>query len=104
MGDAENLIETRLINNNKNLSADVLKVGHHGSTTSTSAKFLDAVLPKYAVICVGENNDYGHPKEAILKRSSIRNIQVFRTDINGTIISESDGNSIKFSLEKGESQ
>lgn len=104
MGDAEKLIETSLINNNKNLSADVLKVGHHGSTTSTSAKFLDAVSPKYAVICVGENNDYGHPKEAILKRLSIRNIQVFRTDINGTIISESDGNNIKFTVEKGESK
>lgn len=64
---------------------DILKVGHHGSTTSTSQSFLNQIKPKYAIISVGKNNDYGHPKEKILKRLEKAGTQIFRTDECGTI-------------------
>lgn len=64
---------------------DVLKVGHHGSTTSTSQKFLNQIKPKYAIISVGKNNDYGHPKEKILERLKKIGSETYRTDECGTI-------------------
>lgn len=64
---------------------DVLKVGHHGSTTSTSQKFLNQIKPKYAIISVGKNNDYGHPKEKILERLKKVGSEIYRTDECGTI-------------------
>lgn len=64
---------------------DVLKVGHHGSTTSTSQNFLNQIKPKYAIISVGKDNDYGHPNEAILKRLEEIGAQIYRTDEDGTI-------------------
>lgn len=67
------------------LKCDVLKVAHHGSKTSTSDRFLDEVSPKIAVIQVGLNNIYGHPSPEILKKLQTRNIQVYRTDLNGAI-------------------
>lgn len=67
------------------LKADVLKVGHHGSKTSTSEEFLDAVNPDIAVIQVGLNNMYGHPSEQTLARLSDRAIKIYRTDINGEV-------------------
>ena len=82
------------------LSADVLKLGHHGSDTSTPQTLLDAVNPSIAVISVGKDNDYGHPHSKVLGRLAERNIKVFRTDINGTIEAVSDGASITFNTEK----
>lgn len=64
---------------------DILKVGHHGSTTSTSQNFLNQIKPKYAIISVGKDNDYGHPKEKILKRLEKAGAEIFRTDECGTI-------------------
>lgn len=64
---------------------DVLKVGHHGSTTSTSQKFLNQIKPKYAIISVGKNNDYGHPKEKILERLKKVGSEIYRIDECGTI-------------------
>lgn len=64
---------------------DILKVGHHGSTTSTSQNFLNQIKPKYAIISVGKDNDYGHPKEKILKRLEKSGAEIFRTDECGTI-------------------
>ena len=64
---------------------DILKVGHHGSTTSTSQSFLNQIKPKYAIISVGKDNDYGHPKEKILQRLEKIGTEVFRTDECGTI-------------------
>lgn len=64
---------------------DILKVGHHGSTTSTSQNFLNQIKPKYAVISVGKNNDYGHPKEQTLQRLEKIGSEIFRTDECGTI-------------------
>ena len=64
---------------------DILKVGHHGSSTSTSQKFLNQIKPNYAIISVGKNNDYGHPNATILKRLNNIGAKVFRTDESGTI-------------------
>jgi DNA internalization-related competence protein ComEC/Rec2 len=95
-GDAERKSETDMVNSGANLKADVYKVGHHGSDTSTSAEFLKAIHPTYAVISVGKDNKYNHPKDVIMKRLKKANVKVFRTDKEGTVISISDGKSISF--------
>ncbi|MEQ7049060.1 ComEC/Rec2 family competence protein [Paenibacillaceae sp. P-4] len=95
-GDAERKSETDMVNIGANLKADVYKVGHHGSDTSTSAEFLKAIHPTYAVISVGKDNKYNHPKDVIMKRLKKANVKVFRTDKEGTVISISDGKSITF--------
>lgn len=76
------------------ISADVLKVGHHGSDTSTSEELLNAVNPGYAVISVGKKNDYYHPHKNTLKLLKEYNCEVFRTDKDKTVIIKSDGNNI----------
>lgn len=78
------------------LQADVLKVGHHGSDTSTSYHFLRSVAPSYAVISVGEGNKYGHPKKETLDILGQAEIYVYRTDYMGTIIAVSNGTDISF--------
>jgi|HigsolmetaAR203D_1030402.scaffolds.fasta_scaffold00576_3 competence protein ComEC len=90
-GDAEVQSENEMLKNGLNINADVLKLGHHGSSTSSSAKFLDAVTPDMAIISVGEGNQYGHPDAETLKSIKDREIKLFRTDKQGTIILESDG-------------
>jgi len=100
-GDAESLSEEEMLNNNLDLSADVLKVGHHGSKSSTSQNFLNTVNPKYAVISVGKDNDYNHPKQAVMNRLKNSNIIVYRTDEVGDITLTSDGNNITFDKEVG---
>jgi len=94
--------EEDMINKGYDLSADVLKVGHHGSSTSTSQAFLNKVKPKYAVISVGKGNDYGHPTAATMKRLQSNGIKVFRTDENGTIICISNGKNISFNCNPGD--
>lgn len=74
---------------------DVLKVGHHGSNTSSSEAFLNQVSPNYAVIMVGKNNKYGLPKEKIIERLKNMNAQIYRTDEIGTLKITSDGNNIE---------
>lgn len=96
-GDAEVLSEKEMLKNKTDLSADVLKVGHHGSTTSSSNDFLDAVNPTYAVISCGKNNEYGHPHKEILKALSKRDIVTYRTDELSTIVAFSDKKNITFS-------
>lgn len=96
-GDAEVLSEKEILDNYLfKLRADVLKLGHHGSTTSTSQDFLDAINPTYGVITVGVDNRYNHPDKEILDRLESNNINVYRTDLHGTIISYSDGKNIEF--------
>lgn len=73
------------------LESDILKVGHHGSKTSTSAEFLTAVDPKYAVISSGKENKYGHPSEETLATLKKRDLKILRTDELGTIVMKSDG-------------
>lgn len=95
-GDAEGLSENEMLAGGYTLSADVLKVGHHGSNSSTSTAFLNAVNPKYAVISVGKGNDYGHPAQTTIDKLNSKGIKVFRTDLSGTIIASSDGYNITF--------
>lgn len=98
MGDAESKTESKILN--KELKSDVLKVGHHGSNTSTSLSFLEKVSPTYAVISVGKDNSYHHPNDTIIKRLNNKNIKIYRTDQQGTIIAESNGTIINFSTLK----
>lgn len=78
------------------LKADVLKVGHHGSHSSTSYHFLRAVAPAYAVISVGEGNSYGHPHKETIDILSQAQVYVYRTDTMGTVVAVSDGENISF--------
>lgn len=94
-GDAEKVSESEMLKKNYDLQADVLKIAHHGSQSSTSDKFLKAVSPQYAVISVGKDNKYGHPTQKTLNRLKARKIPVYRTDKNGTIVMTCDGNHIR---------
>lgn len=96
MGDATSKVEKILLDNKANLKSDVLKVGHHGSQYSSTAAFLKQVSPSYAVIQVGENNDYDHPKEITLNKLEKLKTLTYRTDKHGTIILTSDGENISF--------
>lgn len=85
-GDAESYAEELMIASEKELlKADVLKIGHHGSSTSSSQAFLDAVQPKAVVISVGKNNDYGHPHRETMQRLKKLGTEIYRTDKLGTI-------------------
>lgn len=99
-GDAERAEEQDLLNAGVNLQSTVLKVGHHGSDTSTSYPFLRAVAPQYAVISVGTGNSYGHPTEAVLSRLRDAGVTPFRTDLQGEITAVSDGQTVNFSVAK----
>jgi competence protein ComEC len=90
-GDAESEVEHDIVKSNINLSADVVKIGHHGSGSSSTANFLYKIKPEYGVICVGEDNKYGHPDNLIINRCKTQGIRVLRTDIDGTIIFSTDG-------------
>ncbi|MBU0636610.1 MAG: MBL fold metallo-hydrolase [Patescibacteria group bacterium] len=85
VGDLEKLGEEELLNNKIDLSADVLKIGHHGSDTSSSQEFLDKIKPQIAIISVGANNDFGFPNLRIIKRLERLGIKILRTDQLGTI-------------------
>jgi len=96
-GDAEEKSERQILASRHPLRADVLKIGHHGSRSSTTIEFLDAVKPSVAVISCGAENSYNHPhEETISKLSDLkRNIKIYRTDKNGTIVITTDGHKIK---------
>lgn len=91
MGDAESESEAEILSSGVNVSADVLKVGHHGSDTSSSQRFIKAVQPKYAVISVGSGNSYGHPDDAALDILRSSQAEIWRTDKKGTITVISNG-------------
>ena len=99
-GDMETKAEEDLIDSGANLSATVLKAGHHGSDTSTGYRFLREVMPEYAVISVGEGNKYGHPSSEVLSRFRDAGAEVYRTDMQGHVIAESDGKTVTFRTEK----
>jgi competence protein ComEC len=87
-GDAEEDAEEWMLQNcpNEMLQSDVLKVGHHGSSSSSSMPFLEAVKPEMAVISLGLDNSYGHPHAETLERFEEMDIEVFRTDLQGNIL------------------
>lgn len=101
-GDAEREAENTILNRGYNLKSDVLKVGHHGSASSTSYHWLREVDPDYAVICVGKGNSYGHPTEAVLSRLRDADVTTFRTDLQGDIICTSDGQTVTFQVSKNQ--
>ena len=94
-GDAESMEERELIEAGADLQADVLKVGHHGSDTSTGYTFLREIMPKIAVIQVGLGNDYGHPSEEVMSRLYDQGATVYRTDMHGNVVITSDGNNLE---------
>ncbi|MDD4238436.1 MAG: ComEC/Rec2 family competence protein [Desulfotomaculaceae bacterium] len=94
-GDAEAESEKEMLNSGADVRADVLKVGHHGSNTSTSLSFLNMVKPKYAVISLGEGNVYHHPHPTILTKLKNAGAEILRTDERGTIVFTTDGKDIK---------
>lgn len=102
-GDAEELSEFEILKEStmtsKSLKADVLKVGHHGSNSSTSQAFLNAVNPNYAVISVGSENEYGHPHIETINRLNKKNIEVLRTDLSGNIIFNSNGTNLDYTVQ-----
>ena len=100
MGDAESIAESALLGTNADIRADFLKIGHHGSNTSSKDALLDAVSPRYAVIMCGEGNSYGHPHADTVKRLKNHNTTVFRSDINGNIIVTSDGETLKIMTQR----
>ena len=93
-GDMENWAETRVLDAYYYVDADVLKVAHHGSSTSSSQAFLDAVTPQYAVISCGRDNKYGHPHQETLERLEAAGAKVYRTDEAGDILFFSDGQTL----------
>lgn len=95
-GDAEETAEKDILQADYDLQADVLKVGHHGSSTSSSQAFLQAVKPKYAVISVGVGNSYHHPEEEALQRLQSIGAEIYRTDLQGNIVCTTDGKNIAF--------
>jgi competence protein ComEC len=94
-GDIERRIEAQLLQNNKHISAEVLKVAHHGSRSSTSSEFVDSVNPLWALISVSENSPFGHPHAEVMERLDERKISVFRTDRDGAITVTTDGNKLE---------
>ena len=98
-GDAESSSEKAMCESGIDLSCDVLVPGHHGSATATSWDFLQATVPEYAVISCGKDNQYGHPDKDVMDKLESMDIQVYRTDKQGTIIAVSDGTTITWDQE-----
>ena len=98
-GDAETDEETEVIGTGANLDCDVLHAGHHGSYTSSSKDFLNAVTPEICVISCGADNDYGHPHDTALKRIKKHTEEIYRTDICGSIVITGDGSTLSVTYE-----
>ena len=92
---AEKAILSKYVNKQELLKADILKVAHHGSKTSSIKEFINAVSTKYAVIGVGKDNKFGHPSEKTLETLNDKNVKIYRTDISGEIMIITDGNKVR---------
>lgn len=93
MGDASSKTEHEILNEYDLPNIDVLKVGHHGSKTSSGKKFINEINPKYSVISVGRNNRYGHPNKEVL--DNLKNSKIYRTDQDGSIMFKIKNNKLK---------
>ena len=98
-GDAEEQTETKMIERGYELSADVFQLGHHGSSTSNSKAFLEAINPDIAIYSAGQNNDYGHPHREIVQLLNELGIKMYGTDVDGTIVLTSNGDTYKITTE-----
>ena len=98
-GDAESSSESAMCASGINLDCDVLVPGHHGSATATSWEFLESTVPEYAVISCGADNQYGHPDKDTMDKLQSMDVQVFRTDKQGTITVTSDGTNLTWSTD-----
>lgn len=99
-GDAESQVENDLLFSDFDLTADVIKLGHHGSKTASTEKYLDAVNPQIAIISCGQGNSYGHPRVTVMEYLVERNIDYYITVDNGDITVESDGKNIEVFTQK----
>jgi beta-lactamase superfamily II metal-dependent hydrolase len=99
-GDAEGPAERAILTSGAGVNSTILKVGHHGSRTSTSEDFLAAIDPQIAVISAGEGNQYGHPHQEVLDRLNRAGVQVYRTDLSGTITITTDGSTIDVATDR----
>jgi len=95
-GDAEKLTEDYILESHPNIKADVLKLGHHGSSTSNTPQYIEAVDPDYGIITAGEGNKYGHPHKEIMELMNEKGITIYRTDKDGSIVVISDGKEVSF--------
>ena len=101
-GDAEEMSEYIMIDSGFPLQSNILKVGHHGSASSTTAEFLKAVNPQYAVISCGSQNEYGHPNQSVLDLLQKNGVQTYRTDLMGTVIARVQGDKISIATDRSE--
>lgn len=99
-GDAEKEVEEEILLSGENIDAEILKIGHHGSDTSSTEEFLDAISPDYALISVG--GKYGHPLKVTMDKLQERDIEVYRTDESGTVIVTITSNGASFNCEPGD--
>lgn len=99
-GDAEKIVEKDILATGINIDADLMKMAHHGSSTSNTEAFLDKISPNIAIITCGKDNSYGHPHKEIVECLNKRNINTYRTDLQGHIIALSDGKTIAIKTEK----
>ena len=101
-GDAEKEVEKEILATGENIDTEILKMGHHGSDTSSSTEFLDAITPDYALISAKVGNKYEHPIKSTMEELEKRNIQVYRTDESGTVVATITPNTVSFNCEPGD--
>jgi len=101
-GDAEKEVEKEILESGENIDAEVLKIGHHGSDTSSTDEFLDAITPDYALISAELGNRYKHPVKSVMEKLEDRNIAVYRTDESGTVVVTITTDSISFDCDPGD--
>ncbi|MGF7186807.1 competence ComEA-like helix-hairpin-helix protein [Desulfitispora alkaliphila] len=99
-GDAERTGERAMVDLGVNLQADILKLGHHGSSTSSQGFFLDKVQPQAGIYSAGADNSYGHPHDEVIQRLQDRGIDIYGTDVHGTIKIITDGNTYRIKMDR----
>ena len=96
------IVEKEALKSGVNLDAEILKLGHHGSYTSTSDEFLEAVSPEYGLISAGIDNKHEHPVKSTMDKLKKHNVEVYRTDESGTVVITITDNDITFNVEPGD--